>query len=111
MNTDPAAIPESAGNPTVSGPDTPSGNTLPTKAGTTKGKGPSNENSGKAPASKLQFSAVALGSTRTRAVHSLRCSLLGTGYKYGRGYCPLLGKLYWSTHRIAKTGSHHGKWL
>ena len=61
MNTDPAAIPESAGNPTVSGPDTPSGNTLPTKAGTTKGKGPSNENSGKAPASKLQFSAAALG--------------------------------------------------
>ena len=61
VNTDPVAIPESAGNPTVSGPDVPSGNTLPTKAGTTKGKGPSNENSGKAPASKLQFSAEALG--------------------------------------------------
>ena len=61
VNTDPAAILESAGNPAISGPDTPSGNTLPTKAGTTKGKGPSNENSGKAPASKLQFSAAALG--------------------------------------------------
>ena len=61
VNTDPAAIPESAGNPTVSRPEAPSGNTLPTKAGTTKGKGPSNENSGKAPASKLQFSAEALG--------------------------------------------------
>ena len=61
MNTDPAAIPESVRNPAVSGPDAPSGNTLPTKAGTTKGKGPSNENSGKAPASKLQFSAEALG--------------------------------------------------
>ena len=61
VNTDPAAIPESAGNPAISGPDAPSGNTLPTKAGTTKGKGPSNENSGKAPASKLQFSATALG--------------------------------------------------
>ena len=61
VNTDPAAIPEGAGNPAVSGPDAPSGKTLPTKAGTTKGKGPSNENSGKAPASKLQFSAAALG--------------------------------------------------
>ena len=61
VNTEPAAIPESAGNPAVSRPDAPSGNTLLTKAGTTKGKGPSNENSGKAPASKLQFSAMALG--------------------------------------------------
>ena len=61
VNTGPAAIPESAGNPAVSKPDAPSGNTLPTKAGATKGKGPSNENSGKAPASKLQFSAAALG--------------------------------------------------
>ena len=61
VNTDPAAIPESAGNPAVSEPDAPSGNTLPTKARATKGKGPSNENSGKVPASKLQFSAMALG--------------------------------------------------
>ena len=61
VNTGPAAVLESAGNPAVSGPDAPSGNTLPTKAGATKGKGPSNENSGKAPASRLQFSAVALG--------------------------------------------------
>ena len=61
VNTDPAAIPEGAGNPAVSGPDTPSGNTLLTKAGTTKGKGPSNENSGKAPSSKPQLSAMAVG--------------------------------------------------
>ena len=61
VNTDRAAILESARNPAVSGPAAPSGNTLPTKARTTKGKGPSNENSGKAPASKLQFSAKALG--------------------------------------------------
>ena len=61
VNTGPAAVPESAGNPTGSRPDTPSGNTLPTKPGATKGKGPSNESSGKAPASKLQLSAVALG--------------------------------------------------
>ena len=61
VNTGPAAIPESVGNPTVSGPDAPSGNTLPAKPRATKGKGPSNESSGKAPASKLQLSAMALG--------------------------------------------------
>ena len=61
VNTSPAAVPESAGNPTGSRPDAPSGNTPPTKPGTTKGKGPSNESSGKAPASKLQLSAAALG--------------------------------------------------
>ena len=61
VNTSPAAIPESAGNPAISRPDAPSSNTLLTKAGATKGKGASNENSGKAPASKLQFSATALG--------------------------------------------------
>ena len=61
MNIGPAAIPESAGNPTGSGLDAPSGNTPPTKPRATKGKGPSNESSGKAPASKLQFSAAALG--------------------------------------------------
>ena len=61
VNANPAAIPECVRNPAVSGPDAPSGNTLQTKAGTTKGKGPSNENSGKAPASKSQFSAEALG--------------------------------------------------
>ena len=60
VNTGPAAVPESAGNPTVSGPDASSRNTLLTKPGATKGKGPSNENSGKAPASKLQLSATAL---------------------------------------------------
>ena len=61
VNTDPAAVPESAGNPTGSWPDAPSGNIPPTKPGATKGKGPSNESSGKAPASKLQLSAAALG--------------------------------------------------
>ena len=39
VNTSPAAIPESAGNPTGSGPDAPSGNTLPTKPGANKGQG------------------------------------------------------------------------
>ena len=61
VNTGPAAVPESAGDPTSSRPDAPSGNTLPTKPRATKGKGPSNESSGKAPASKLQLSASALG--------------------------------------------------
>ena len=61
VNTDPAAVPESVGNPTGSRPDAPSRNTPPTKPGATKGKGPSNESFGKAPASKLQLSAVALG--------------------------------------------------
>ena len=40
MNTGPAAVPESVGIPAVSGPDAPSGNTLPAKPGATKGKGP-----------------------------------------------------------------------
>ena len=61
VNTGPAAIPENAGNPTSPRPDVPSGNTQPIKPGATKGKGPNNESSGKAPASKMQFSAVALG--------------------------------------------------
>ena len=61
VNTGPAALLESVGNPTVSGPDAPSGNTLPAKPRATKGKGPSNESTGKAPASKLQLSAASLG--------------------------------------------------
>ena len=61
VNTDPAAVLESAGNPTGSRPDAPSRNTPPTKPRATKGKGPSNESSSKAPASKLQLSAMALG--------------------------------------------------
>ena len=61
VNTGPAAILESARNPTGSRPDAPSGNTPPTKPRATKGKGPSNESSGKAPASKLQLLAAALG--------------------------------------------------
>ena len=61
VDTDPAAVPDSAGNPTSSRPGAPSGNTPSTKPGATKGKGPSKESSGKAPASKLQLSAVALG--------------------------------------------------
>ena len=61
VNTDPAAVLESAGNPTGSKPDAPSGNTPLTKPGCTKGKGASSECSGKAPASKLQLSAMAQG--------------------------------------------------
>ena len=61
VNIGPAAVLESARNPTGSGPDAPSRNTPPTKPGATKGKGPSNESSAKAPASKLQFLAAALG--------------------------------------------------
>ena len=60
VNTGPAAVPESAGNPTGSRP-VPSGDIPLTKPGATKGKGPSNESSGKAPACKLQLSTVALG--------------------------------------------------
>ena len=61
VNTGPAAIPENAGNPTGPRPDVPSRNTQPIKPRATKGKGPNNESSGKAPASKSQFSASALG--------------------------------------------------
>ena len=53
VNTEQAAIPESARNP--------AGNTQPTKPEHTKGKGASSEGSGKAPASKLQLLAVAQG--------------------------------------------------
>ena len=49
VNTGPAAVPEDAGNPTSPRPDVPSGNTQPIKPGATKGKGPNNESSGKAP--------------------------------------------------------------
>ena len=61
VNTGPAAVPENAGNPTGPRPDVPSGNTQPIKPGATKGTGPKDESSGKAPASKTQFSAAALG--------------------------------------------------
>ena len=54
-DTDPAAVPESAGNPTGSKPDVPSGKILLTDPGASKGKGPSNESSGKAPASNYNF--------------------------------------------------------
>ena len=111
VNADPAAVPESARNPTGSRPDAPSGNTPPTKPRATRGKGPSNESSGKAPASKLQLSAAALGVQEHAQSTLFRCSCLGTGYRYGRGYRPALGKLYRSTYRTAKTGGHHGKRL
>ena len=61
VNTDPAATPESVGNPTGSKPDAPTGNTPPTKPSGTKGKGANSECSGKAPAPKLQLSAMAQG--------------------------------------------------
>ena len=60
VDTGPAAVPGGVGNPTFSGPDSQSGNSLPAKPRATKGKGPSNESSGKAPASKPQLSAAAL---------------------------------------------------
>ena len=60
VDTNPAAVLDSAGNPTSSRPDAPSRYTPSTKPGATKGKGPSKESSGKAPASKLQLSATAL---------------------------------------------------
>ena len=102
VNTEPAAVPESARNP--------AGNTQPTKPERTQGKGASSEGSGKAPASKLQLSAAAQG-VQEQAVHSLQCGRLSTGYKYGRGCRPPLGKLYQPTDRTAKTGGHHGKRL
>ena len=61
VDTGPAAVPESAGSPTGPKPNVPSRNTQPIKPGATKGKGPTDESSGKAPASKSQFSATALG--------------------------------------------------
>ena len=61
MSTGPAVVPESTGKLTGPGPDVPSGNTQPIKSGATKGKGPNDESSGKAPASKSQLSAMALG--------------------------------------------------
>ena len=61
VNTGPAITPDNARNPTGPRPDVPSENTQPTKPGTTKSKGPNDESSGKAPASKMQFSAAALG--------------------------------------------------
>ena len=61
VNTDPAAVPEGAGNPTGSKPDAPSGNAPPAKSGYNKGKGASSECSGKAPAPKLQLLAAAQG--------------------------------------------------
>ena len=70
VDTGLAAVLESAGNPTGPRPDVPSGNTQPIKPGATKGKGPSDESSSKAPASKSQFSAAALG-VQERAQSSL----------------------------------------
>ena len=61
VGTGPAAVPESAGNLAGPRPDVPSRNTQLIKPGATKGKSPSDESSGKAPASKSQFSAAALG--------------------------------------------------
>ena len=60
-DTDPTAVLESAGNLTSSKPDAPSGDIPSTKPVATKGKGPSNESSGKAPASKPQLLAATLG--------------------------------------------------
>ena len=61
VTTDPPAVPDSSGNPNGSKSDAPSENTLPAKPAATKGKGPSSESSCKAPAPKLQLSAMAQG--------------------------------------------------
>ena len=55
VNTGPAAVPENAGNPTGPRPDVPSGNAQLIKPGATKGKGPSNESSGKLPLPNRSF--------------------------------------------------------
>ena len=73
VNTGPAAVPENAGKPTGPRPDVPSGNTQLIKPRATKGKGPNDESSGKAPASKTQFSAAALG-VQERAQSTLFCA-------------------------------------
>ena len=97
VNTGPAAVPESAGNPTVSGPDVPSGNTLPTKPGATKGNGsPSNENFGKAPASKLQLSAAALGVQERMQSTLFGAVTLAQATSTGRGYCSATWRSYTS---------------
>ena len=59
--TDPPAIPDNSGNPGSSKPDVSSENTLPAKPAVTKVRGPNNENSGKAPALKLQLLAAVQG--------------------------------------------------
>ena len=59
VTTNPPAVLDSSGNPNGSNLDAPSKNTLPAKPAATKGKGPNSENSGKAPAPKLQLSTAA----------------------------------------------------
>ena len=58
---DPPTVPDRSGNPDGSNLDNPSGDVLPAKPATSKGKGPNHEGSGKAPAPKVQLSAAALG--------------------------------------------------
>ena len=57
----PPAMPDSSGNPNGSSPGAPSENALPAKPAASKGKGPNSENSGKAPAPKLQLSTAVQG--------------------------------------------------
>ena len=55
VNTSPAALPESTGNPTGPRLDVPSGNTQPIKTGATKVKGPSDESLAKLPLPNHSF--------------------------------------------------------
>ena len=93
VNTGPAAVPESARNPTGSRPDAPSRNTPLTKPRATKGKGPSNESSSKAPASKLQLSATALGVQECTRSTLFNVAALAQATSMEEGYRLPLGKI------------------
>ena len=88
VNTNPAAVPESAGNPTSSRPDAPSRNTPPTKPGATKGKGPSNESSAAAlgvqeRARSTLFGAATLAQATSTEEDTVRCLENYTGLLTG----------------------------
>ena len=98
---DPLGAPESSGNPASSKPEVPSKGTMPAKPAATKGKGPSTKSSGKAPASKEQFSAATLGVQECTKVYSLQCSYSGTSPWYRGGHHPSVGELYRSSCQIS----------
>ena len=111
VNTGPAAVPESAGNPTGSRPDAPSGNTPSTKPGATKGKGPSNESSSKAPASKLQLSSKALGVQERARSTLFNVAALAQATSMEEDTVCRLENYTGLLTGLQKTGGHHGKWL
>ena len=67
--------------------------------------------SGKAPASKLQLSAAALGVQERVQSTLFDAAALAQATSMEEDTIRHLGKLYQSTDRTAKTGGHHGKWL